>query len=161
MLEGMIPIKRQSTINIRERMLMWRGVMGLTQKELAEKSGVGQPYISYLESGRRSPGIGTIETVAEAMGISLETFLFGDPKRPGMPTYDDGYIQALLDIREFILYKSDDLNSMIQGKGKHQKLMLGLTNKLLLDPDARENFKKYKHKAKFRVFDDGTVSEIL
>ena len=161
MLEGMIRIKRQSTINIRERMIMWRDAFGLTQKEMADKCGVGQPYISYLESGRRSPGIGTIEKIDEAMDISLEVFLFGDPKRPRLPTYDDGYIQALLDIREFILYKSDDLNSMVQGKGKYQKLMLGLANKLLLDPDARETFKKYKHKAKYRVFDDGTVAEIF
>lgn len=163
MLEGMISHKeeRMERMNIRERLLLWRGATGLTQKELGKRAGMDQAYISYMEVGRRTPTIRTIENIADALDITVEQFLFGDPKYPELPTYDDGYVQALLDVRDFLMYKSEDLMKQISGRGKDRKIMLGLLTRLLLDEDALRNFKKFRHKAKFRVYDDGTVAEIL
>jgi transcriptional regulator with XRE-family HTH domain len=43
---------------------------GLTQEELAERSGFSQQYISGLEQGRRNPTIVTLYELAVALGVS-------------------------------------------------------------------------------------------
>ena len=43
---------------------------GLTQEQLAERSGFSQQYISGLEQGRRNPTIVTIFELAQALGAS-------------------------------------------------------------------------------------------
>lgn len=48
---------------------------GMTQEELAEKSGFSQQYISGLESGRRNPTIVTIYEIAQALGVSHEVLV--------------------------------------------------------------------------------------
>jgi transcriptional regulator with XRE-family HTH domain len=43
---------------------------GLTQEQLAERSGFSQQYISGLEQGRRNPTIVTIYELATVLGVS-------------------------------------------------------------------------------------------
>lgn len=43
---------------------------GLTQEQLAERSGLSQQYISGLENGQRNPTILTLHELAVAMGVS-------------------------------------------------------------------------------------------
>lgn len=43
---------------------------GLTQEELAERSGLSQQYLSGLEQGRRNPTIVTLFEIANALGVS-------------------------------------------------------------------------------------------
>jgi transcriptional regulator with XRE-family HTH domain len=43
---------------------------GLTQEQLAERSGLSQQYLSGLERGRRNPTIVTIYELANALGVS-------------------------------------------------------------------------------------------
>lgn len=47
-----------------------RKELGLTQEELAEKSGLSQQYISGLENGLRNPTIVTVYELATALGVS-------------------------------------------------------------------------------------------
>ena len=42
---------------------------GLTQEQLAERSGFSQQYISGLEQGRRNPTIVSIYELATALGV--------------------------------------------------------------------------------------------
>jgi transcriptional regulator with XRE-family HTH domain len=44
-----------------------RKARGLTQEQVAEKSGYGQNYISWLERGRRNPTVITLFHLAEAV----------------------------------------------------------------------------------------------
>lgn len=44
----------------------------LTQKELAEKSGINQADISKLENGTRNPSIKLLQRLAEGMGMMLK-----------------------------------------------------------------------------------------
>ena len=44
---------------------------GITQKELAERSGIRQSNISRIESGASSPTISTLLSLAEGMGKKL------------------------------------------------------------------------------------------
>jgi transcriptional regulator with XRE-family HTH domain len=43
---------------------------GLTQEELAVRSGFSQQYISSLERGRRNPTVITLFELAQALGVS-------------------------------------------------------------------------------------------
>lgn len=43
---------------------------GLTQEQLAERSGFSQFYISGLENGRRNPTVVSLYELAQALGVS-------------------------------------------------------------------------------------------
>ncbi len=47
-----------------------RAAAGLTQEQLAERSGFSQQYISGLEQGRRKPTVVTLHELATALGVS-------------------------------------------------------------------------------------------
>ena len=45
---------------------------GLTQKELSERTGIGQSEISKIESGRRNPSIKMLQRIADGLGMTLK-----------------------------------------------------------------------------------------
>ena len=45
---------------------------GLTQKELARKTGIAQPDISKLEHGNANPSVRTLLRLAKGMGMQLK-----------------------------------------------------------------------------------------
>ena len=47
-----------------------RRAKGLTQEQLAERSGFSQQYISGLENGQRNPTVVTLYEIACALGAS-------------------------------------------------------------------------------------------
>lgn len=49
-----------------------RAESGMTQKELAEKSGVRQSNISRIETGNAAPKLSTLQALAHAMGKELK-----------------------------------------------------------------------------------------
>lgn len=49
----------------------FREQAGLTQQELAEKSGLRQSHISRLEKGHHSPSAMTLEKIAAALGTTV------------------------------------------------------------------------------------------
>lgn len=46
-----------------------RTAAGMTQEQLAERSGFSQQYLSGLESGKRNPTIVTVYEIAVALGV--------------------------------------------------------------------------------------------
>ncbi len=44
----------------------------LTQKELAERTGINQADISKLENGTRNPSVNLLKRLAEGMGMTLK-----------------------------------------------------------------------------------------
>ena len=49
-----------------------RKAAGMTQKELAEKTGIAQGDISKLENGNANPSLKTLQRLAEGMGMQLK-----------------------------------------------------------------------------------------
>ena len=45
---------------------------GMTQKDLAEKTGITQSDISRLENGSANPSLKTLQRLAEGMGMTLK-----------------------------------------------------------------------------------------
>lgn len=54
-----------------QAMLDARKSAGLTQKELAERTGIAQGDISRLENGNANPSLHTLQRLAEGMGMRL------------------------------------------------------------------------------------------
>ena len=58
---------------------------GMTQKELAERTGIDQADISKLENGTRNPSLKLLKRQADGMGMDLK--LVFTPKKNGhLPT---------------------------------------------------------------------------
>ena len=51
---------------------VWREYRGLTQQHLAEKVGISKPYLSQLESGKRSGTTDVLMSIAQALNVGLE-----------------------------------------------------------------------------------------
>ena len=56
-------------MNVIRAMIEARTPQNLTQKQLAEKTGIAQTEISRLENGTRNPGIKLLQRLAEGMGL--------------------------------------------------------------------------------------------
>lgn len=55
-----------------QAMIDARKASGLTQKELAERTGIAQGDISKLENGSANPSIRTLRRLAAGMGMKLQ-----------------------------------------------------------------------------------------
>lgn len=47
-------------------------VSGLSQKEIAEKTGIPQPHLSRWMNGKRTPKLSTIYEIAEKLNLTIE-----------------------------------------------------------------------------------------
>lgn len=54
---------------------------GMNQTDLANRLGVTQSFVSQLVSGKRKPGLGTIESVAHALGVDASRLLEKVPEK--------------------------------------------------------------------------------
>lgn len=62
-----------------ERVRELRLAIGLSQEELAFKSGMHRTYLGGIERGERNPSLKNIAAIAKALGITLsQLFLFHD-----------------------------------------------------------------------------------
>ena len=60
-----------------ERVRELRTTKGLSQEELAFKSGVHRTYLGGIERGERNPSLKNIAAIAEALGVDIsDLFLF-------------------------------------------------------------------------------------
>jgi len=62
-------IADQQVAKIGERLRFLRLSVGLTQAELARRSGIKRPNIARLEAGRHTPSLETLGRLASAIGI--------------------------------------------------------------------------------------------
>lgn len=58
---------------------------GLTLVQLAERSGVSQPFLSRVENGSATPSVARLYSIAEALGVSVGSLL-GDLPPTGEPS---------------------------------------------------------------------------
>lgn len=57
---------------VMQAILEARVKMGLTQKQLSEKTGISQADISRLECGTANPSIRTLQRIADALGRRIQ-----------------------------------------------------------------------------------------
>ena len=64
-----------------ERVRELRLAKGLSQEELAFRSGVHRTYLGGIERGKRNPSLKNVAAVAKALGVTLsQLFSFGGEK---------------------------------------------------------------------------------
>ena len=62
----------QPEFSIIQAMLDARKASGLTQKDLADRTGIAQADISKLENGNANPSLRTFHRLADGMGMKLK-----------------------------------------------------------------------------------------
>ncbi len=65
----------------------------MTQSQLQARSRVSRSYLSRIESGQMTPSLGTLEKIAEALGVGLNRFFV--PESNGETVLEDPFIQGL------------------------------------------------------------------
>lgn len=70
-----------------------REARGLTQSQLQERSGVSRSYLSRIESGQMTPSLGTLEKIAEALGLGLNRFFMSATRTEAL--LEDPFIQSV------------------------------------------------------------------
>src|SRR5215467_12394189 len=68
-------VRLRPTLSVAVQLRWKRHELGLTQKELAEKTGVSQQQIAKLEDPDGNPTLETVQNVAEQLGLSVEITL--------------------------------------------------------------------------------------
>lgn len=51
---------------------VYRELRGMSAKELAEKAGIAQAYLSQLETGKREGPVATLRRLAEALSVTID-----------------------------------------------------------------------------------------
>lgn len=88
-----------------------RRVRGLSQNELAIRSGLTASYLCLIENGKRSPSVQTITVLSEALDTPVEVLLWDAVEIPGNLSKEDRQIceSAKLIVRKF--YEATDAPS--------------------------------------------------
>jgi len=84
---------RDTVENIGQRIRQLRESRGMTQSQLQGRSRVSRSYLSRIESGQMTPSLGTLEKIAEALGVGLNRFFI--PESDGQALMEDPFIQGL------------------------------------------------------------------
>lgn len=66
--------------DITKELISMRQHLGLTQRGLAEKAGIKQPQLARIESGKQSPRLDTLVSIAASVGYSVELRLVPSAK---------------------------------------------------------------------------------
>jgi transcriptional regulator with XRE-family HTH domain len=64
---------------IAESLKYWREVRGISQRDLADKAGVGFASIGRIETGRQDPTVGILTRLAKALNVTVAE-LIGEGK---------------------------------------------------------------------------------
>lgn len=72
---------------------------GLSQKDLAERTGLSQQHVSAIESGRIDPRLGTLEAIAHALGAQITLRAGAAPAHADLTAADEDprIVEALFD----------------------------------------------------------------
>ncbi|MDY4493527.1 MAG: helix-turn-helix transcriptional regulator [Erysipelotrichaceae bacterium] len=62
----------QPEIDIIKALVDARNSLNLTQKELAERTGINQADISKIENGTKNPSLNLLKRLADGMGMTLK-----------------------------------------------------------------------------------------
>lgn len=64
-----------ATINFRKNLRTAMRKRGLSQRKIAEKADLSYPYVNRILRGRATPAIDICDTLADALGLSLNQML--------------------------------------------------------------------------------------
>ncbi len=79
-------------LTIGQRIHAVRRARRLTQRDVARRTGIAEPFLSRVENNHAQPSVSTLERLAEAMGVTLGDLLAVEPARfkPPCPVSQSG-----------------------------------------------------------------------
>ena len=80
--------------------------LDLTQKSLADKLGISQPYVAKLEGGEANPTLGTIGSLLAMLGYRLVTQTAPLSPEPIAPAIES---MGAADVGAYVLYKAAEI----------------------------------------------------
>lgn len=89
-----------------------RAELGLTQRELAAKSGVSWSQISRYESDQASPRLKVIMKLAEALGLNVDDLQLALSKKPNKLKIYEGFSSRLVAARTRALFSKKKLSEI-------------------------------------------------
>ena len=90
-LEADAPVPRSAARTLAARLKQLRVARDLTRAELAEKSGISTPSIWAWETGRTVPRLGSLETLAKGLGVTVSELQIGAaPASAEFPAFSPG-----------------------------------------------------------------------
>lgn len=95
-----------------------RTSQNMTQKELAERTGINQADISKLENGTRNPSVNLLKRLADGMGMALKIEFV--PKQKALYQLMSKLNEAEISIREEGTISADDLEKELCRNGQEQ-----------------------------------------
>jgi transcriptional regulator with XRE-family HTH domain len=112
---------RETVENIGLRIRQLREARAMTQSQLQARSGVSRSYLSRIESGQMTPSLGTLEKIAESLGVGLNRFFIPATKSEAL--LEDPFIQGVrpflrqLDFNQWqsILKRLQAINEHMEG----------------------------------------------
>ena len=116
---------RETVENIGVRIRQLREARGMTQSQLQARSGVSRSYLSRIESGQMTPSLGTLEKIAESLGVGLNRFFIPATKSEAL--LEDPFIQGVrpflrqLDFNQWqsILKRLQAISEHLEGSNGH------------------------------------------
>ncbi|HWE05540.1 MAG TPA: helix-turn-helix transcriptional regulator [Rhizomicrobium sp.] len=71
--EEFVPLEIADRLLMRENPVhVWRAHRGLTLAQLGERAGLSRGYLSDIENGKRSGTVGTLRSIARALGVDVD-----------------------------------------------------------------------------------------
>jgi len=86
MRNSLSPIQSPSEVNVGRRLRELRSERGLSIRALAEQSGLNVNTLSFIENGKTSPSVSTLQQVAAALELPINAF-FVSPTPPQSIVY--------------------------------------------------------------------------
>jgi len=65
-------IKKELGDRMMKRLIAYRKSLGLTQQNIADRTGIQRPNIARVESGRLAPSLETLIKIAESMDLEVK-----------------------------------------------------------------------------------------
>jgi len=148
--------KSDTQAEVGKRVKEIRKFLGLTQKEVAQKIGIGNSYISGIEKGFKNPKFNFFFRLALRFNISMDYLFFGiEPMRI------DDKIESKKDERKYIneIITPEDLLWFMNHSILFRDTMMGYASKFHLDNEEiiKQNIENFlKRKAKIEEGEKGT-----
>lgn len=78
-----VSVDSRTPKNFRENVTRIMAMLGISQLQLAEKTGLARPYLNRVLRGKTEPGMGLADVVAPVIGVENPELLFRDPEKFG------------------------------------------------------------------------------
>ncbi len=91
---------------------------GLSQQQLAQKSGISQSFLSALENGKKSPTVDSLNKICRSLGISLAEF-FSRERSQEFAALPAEIVTLVEELRELSPGQIQHLRSFIRSLNNH------------------------------------------